>query len=412
MKKYLILAAAALVASAACSKVDTGVTNTPGNEIKFQAATYAPQTKAYAAETEFTSFSTKAYLHAEGVNLFEASSFQPTSAGGFQNFFGTASAYTETVTATTTDSNSNGKVDAGEASAWTTSQTYYWPKSSNSFINFIGWYGVNSAGSPVAPTVGYAWDADASAYKATLDWTFTQGALGNTASNYLLADMAWRYNENTTNNQFVGDVVTSGVPMLFRHVLSKICVKIYASGTDVAKGVGGDSDKVTDGNAKWAITINSGASLGTVSTSGTLNFSNTDPKLTTENTQAWTLDNTTSSATGSIATSSNCVVNEVTRANAVTLMPETCVLPQTLGGDVTISGNIDIVTTYTNGATNHEIVPFSVTLNSMGTSAWQTNHMYTYYLKFLPSQNVVEFDPAIDSEYTAENKDDKVIPAA
>ena len=47
MKKYFIIAAAALVASAACTKteIDFNV-NDPGNKIGFEVANYTAQTKA------------------------------------------------------------------------------------------------------------------------------------------------------------------------------------------------------------------------------------------------------------------------------------------------------------------------------------------------------------------------------
>ena len=52
MKKLFIIAAAALVASVACSKVDTVAT--PDQEIGFQVASYLSQTKS--GHTGHTSF--------------------------------------------------------------------------------------------------------------------------------------------------------------------------------------------------------------------------------------------------------------------------------------------------------------------------------------------------------------------
>ena len=52
MKKYFILAVAALAASVACSKVETEFNPTdPGNKIAFEVANYATQTKANVALT-------------------------------------------------------------------------------------------------------------------------------------------------------------------------------------------------------------------------------------------------------------------------------------------------------------------------------------------------------------------------
>ena len=88
MKKYFIIAVAAIAAMAACSKVETA-DNTPGRKIAFEVANYASQTKAaedagsVLAETD--NFSSKAWLHANGA---------ATGA----DFFGTsANNYVETV---------------------------------------------------------------------------------------------------------------------------------------------------------------------------------------------------------------------------------------------------------------------------------------------------------------------------
>ena len=89
MKKYFIFAVAAVVAMAACTKVETD-SNVPGRKIAFEVANYAGQTKAaedpgsVLAETD--NFSSKAWMHANG----EATG---------TNFFGTAdNSYVETVT--------------------------------------------------------------------------------------------------------------------------------------------------------------------------------------------------------------------------------------------------------------------------------------------------------------------------
>ena len=85
MKKYFIIAVAALVASAACTKVET-FDNTPGKKISFQVGNYAAQTKASVSfKDESESFKTRAFLHAEGVDLNADYSVNGTS---YQEFFG------------------------------------------------------------------------------------------------------------------------------------------------------------------------------------------------------------------------------------------------------------------------------------------------------------------------------------
>lgn len=407
MKKYIIFAAA-MVAMCACAKVESE-DNGPGTLITFQAANYVPQTKAIAADTEFSSFKCKAYMHAEGINLSAAPDYAPSSAGGFQNFFGNAgNSYTETISGTGyTDANNNSEKDANEYfTSWVPSHSYYWPKSTHSFINFVGWYGNTGTD----PNVTYAWNSTSSKYEATLTWDFTT-SLGSASSNLLYADMAWRYNANGTNTAHftdpVTDPVTSGVPMLFHHALAQICVKSYATGTSVAKGTGTDTDKVTDGTATWTITLENIA-VGTIATEGQLSMTNADPG--SKATQPWTMTGTgwTASTSASVNVSGTFKVNEVSSANAVTVIANSCVVPQDVS-EATLSGKVRVVTTYANGETNSELIPFTVGFHDMGTDTWAQNHLYTYFVKYNPSQNTVTFDPAIDAAYQTINTTEQSI---
>ncbi|MBO4670469.1 MAG: fimbrillin family protein [Bacteroidales bacterium] len=402
MKKYLFIAVAALAASAACTQVNV---ETPGSLIQFQAANYVPQTKAIAADPTFTAFPCKAYMHAEGINLND--SYQPTQALGFQNFFGNeASGYTETIT-----------YHAGTPVTWTPSHDYYWPKSTHSYINFVGWYGKDSAGAASNPTVTYAWDSTASKYKATLSWAFTQGALGNVASDYLYADMAWRFNENVDPATYTSvSRVDKGVPMLFHHALAKINIKAYAveeSATPANPAISAGSGTVSDGLATWTITLED-VQLTNVYTAGTLEMTNTDP-ATASTPQAWTKTGTGWTGTGSLSalTPSTCTVDKVTQGTAVDLIAETCVLPQDLAKSGSVShltGKVRIVTTYTN-ATNSELIPFDLLLGTdLGTATWEQNYKYTYYLKINPAQKKIYFDPAIESDYQDGTTTEQVIP--
>ena len=144
MKKYLILAAAAIVAMAACSKTQLDESSIPDMPVTFQATNYVTQTKAgeVSVLNDFTAFKCKAYLHAEGIDLDANGNVNGTS---FQNFFGTDG---ETISWNST------------AKEWAPSHTYYWPKGAKSFVNFIGWYGVDGTGADSAPTIIYAYDGN------------------------------------------------------------------------------------------------------------------------------------------------------------------------------------------------------------------------------------------------------------
>ena len=130
MKKLIYIAFAALAALTACTKVEMD-SYAPQRKVTFQVASYAPQTKANSSMWTLgssPSFTAKAFLHADGYT------------DETQNFFGasgeTITPYKNDGTAATAETNT---------SYWGPSHDYYWPKSSNSYINFIAWRGATPA---------------------------------------------------------------------------------------------------------------------------------------------------------------------------------------------------------------------------------------------------------------------------
>lgn len=377
MKKYLFIAVVTLAASVACTKQNTETAKIP---VKFQAANYVPQTKAgeVSVLNDFESFKCMAYLHAEGIDLNADGTVNGTS---YQNFFGATG---ETISPDNTTA----------PTEWAPSHTYYWPKGTKSFVNFIGWYGVDGSGTESAPTITYAYDGTASKYKATMVWDYTSVA-GSAASNLLYADMAWRFKANNNPATYGVSGASEGVPMLFHHALAQINVKVYADGTSLTAGTG----TVSDANATWTIALESPA-ITTVYNAGTLTLTNEDPGTATT-VQPWTGSWAGTGTTGSI-TASNLNVDKITKATANTLFNATCVVPQTIGASVVLNFNMRITTTYNSSPTNpnSELIPISIKLNDMGTTAWAQNTKYTYYIKIIPSQSEVLFDPALEADWT------------
>lgn len=389
MKKDVLIAVAALVALSACQKMEN-LDEWPDMEVTFQANNYVRQTKAGVEASvlnDFTAFKCLAYLHAEGVDLNTDGSVKTTTS--FQNFFGASG---ESISVD----------DADNPTKWAPSHVYYWPKGAKSFINFVGWYGVDGNGNPSDPAVTYSYDGTAGKYKATLTWDYTTVA-GNSTSNLLYADMAWRFKANNINPQYGVSGATAGVPMLFHHALAQINVKAYAEGTNVlplSKGTEGDAGKIKDANAKWDITLKN-VMITPVYTAGTLTLTNVDPG-TNATTQAWTGSWAGTGSTGNLTLGSDYKLVEVSKPTAGDVIAATCVLPQALASSsVVLSFDMDIVTTYiVDGKSNHEIISISIPLSDFGTSNWEQNHKYTYYVKFVPSQNSVLFDPALDQVWT------------
>lgn len=397
MKKYFIIAVAAIVAMAACSKVET--IDTPAKEVRFQAANYVPQTKAVSVLGDFTSFKCKAYLHAEGIDLNANGTVNGTS---FQNFFGTAG---ETISPNNTTN----------PTEWAPSHTYYWPKGEKSFINFIGWYATDGT-DPITPNISYVYDTDK--WKATMEWSFSNSTVGANGYNILYADMAWRFKENDDTPQYgVSTNVSEGVPMLFHHALAQINVKAYASGTSLQAATG----SVSDANATWTIALEN-VKITPINKTGTLTLTNSDPTPTatpgSAQTQAWTTSGWVGSDTaGDLATSYTQAdpfnVDKITKESAADLIAATCVLPQTIGSSVVLSFNMRITTTYKTNPTNPntELIPVSIKIGTdgFGTTAWEMNHKYTYYINIVPSQNKVLFDPALDAAWVVEDDVEKTI---
>ena len=375
MKQYFILAVAAVAATAACTKNE--VTEAPNVPVSFEVASYRSQTKAADPTAPAGSFLrvddhffSQAFLHAQGVDLDENGAVNGST---FQQFFGSASPWSETISWD------------GTNKKWAPSNTYYWPKGSQSFVNFVSWYGAT-------PTVSYAYTSS----KWTATMTFAAADISN-SSDILYADMAWRYKANeSTYHKDDADVV--GVPTLFRHGLSRIAVKAY-----VQNAAGNIAAGPSDANASWVITIKN-FTLGSVTTSGNLVLTNADPG--SKGIQEWTAT-VTSPASGNIS-ASDAVISSVAKASATDVVALRSVLPQTIANTVKMNFNLDIVKT-TSGNTQHEIIPVELTLDAFGTSAWAKNTQYTYYIKIDPTQNEVLYDPAVESDWVEETTNEQSI---
>ena len=229
-----IFSVLALVALAGCTKTELDLA--PAKEVTFTVGRYATATtKAVSlngSEDAITSFKSKGFLHAEGVVAT-------------QDFFG---ANGETISYDST------------SSIWTPSHTYYWPKSTNSYVNFVSWYDKNGSGLPNTLT------------EESLVWTFDNSRPLQTDDNILFADVAWHYNQNTSNAmQFDGDAITTGIPTLFHHAMSKVRVQV----------------KRKTSNASTTISV-SDFKLSTVYNTGSLILTNSEPTGATPSTKAWT----------------------------------------------------------------------------------------------------------------------------
>ena len=348
MKKlFVAIAAVALTLSASCTKADPEEAST--GKISFNVASYVPATKAdsYASLVgETTTFKSKAFLHAVGVE-------------GVQNFFGTDG---ETITAN----------DATNPSAWLPSHDYYWPKSSESYINFVSWYD-NSTTPDVTET--------------SITWTNRTIAAND---NIMWADEAWRFNQNNTPGTYKKDAVTEGVPTLFHHALAKLAIKAKAE-----KVQGGTA---AENKTTWDVTLEN-IKITNTSNVGTLTLTNTDP-TNTKTTVAYTgtgTDNVPAWAPGAAADVTMNNTSPLT-TEFVNVLEEQSVLPQTLNANAKLTFVLHIITKYDSTQYSEEKIPVEVVLNTLGTNpitAWEMNTKYTYNIIVNPETTVVKFDPAV-----------------
>lgn len=342
MKKFFIIAAAALVAITACTKIED-IDTAPAKKITFQAASYVPQTKANVSiMPEFTSFRCKAFLHAAGYSET-------------QNMFGpdgeTIYAYSGDAVTTT----------PAEVAYWAPSHDYYWPKDATSYVNFVAWYDKN--------------DAPTTSTETSLVWS---NRTIQTSDNILFADEAWHYKQNPSAAYHMDGSVSEGVPMLFHHALAQLCIKANVT-------------KASEGNTTWDVTL-SDITLAGVFNQGTLSLTNSD--LGSTGTKAWT-GSWETSGTASPVTMSNVTTPLTTDAVDVLTMQN--VLPQTVTNDVVLNFKYNISYKYNGTEYAHEKITAALQLNNItnAISAWEMNKKITYTITINPETTVIRIDPAM-----------------
>lgn len=346
MKKFFIIAAAALVAFTACTKIED-IDTAPAKKITFQAASYVPQTKANVSiMPEFTSFPCKAFLHAAGYSET-------------QNMFGDngeiISAYTSGDVVTTTPS---------QVAYWAPSHDYYWPKDATSYVNFVAWYDKN--GAPTTST------------ETSLVWS---NRTIQTSDNILFADEAWHYKQTPSAAYHMESGVSEGVPMLFHHALAQLCIK-----ANVTK----NTDDKTPAHT-WDVTLED-ISLAGVFNQGTLSLTNSDLEAT--GTKAWTGSWATSGTAGSVTMSN---VTTPLTTDAVDVLTMQNVLPQTVTDNVVLNFKYNISYKYNGEEYAHEKITAALQLNNItnAISAWEMNKKITYTITINPETTVIRIDPAM-----------------
>ena len=344
MKKYFIIAAVALVASAACTK---NVTEAPESPIAFQVANYVPQTKAGEVKfDEAKTFSTYAWFH-------------PTS--------GAAQAFMANETIKWQEANKQ----------WSSDRVYFWPKTG--YVNFFSY-----AGTPApAMTDGTA--------------TYTNKTIAIT-DDAMLASAAYRYSNSNANlyglQYGTANTDVTGVPTLFHHLLSQVSVIVKF-----------DASGITDTKNKWDLTVNSLAL--NYDNKGSLTVTFTDPGSTgqawpyTTAGYNWTPSGTYANLPATVTASVGAVQTTVAPnvSAGLTFFDAISVLPQALTASATIDLNYTLKHYYDNAEQIYETVDLpGIKLTDFTTesiAAWNMNYKYTYTITIKPNKTVT-FDPAVE----------------
>jgi len=412
MKKFLFIAAAAVVAMAACSKVDA-VDNAPAKKISFEVASYVPQTKANGSlansEDQIFDFHTYAYqFPALGTPVVFMS---------------------ETVYAWTSATHSAAnKVDdiADNIVEWAPEDDYFWPKTGT--INFYSYAGTHT---PDEGTAAAA--AAANTDLKTVNLTFTDATIA-ADSNILVADPAMgmtRSNYDTAtypvdnageapadnsdpDNPVAATHVTKGVPTLFHHMLTKIQfdVKLKTANTNSNVWKVEVLDEFDANNKSQLIAKNQGT-LALTSVEGTNNGA-WSPSIATPasaSSEAVLWVPTTNGTTEEITLESEEMTldaNEETSGDAVQLLALRSVMPQ-------LSNGVELSLVYTVKAyhvvnNNVEANPYLSEVRTVGIDDtkylsnlvnssvinWLPNKKITYHIVIDPVTEKVTFDPAVE----------------
>ena len=346
MKKLIVIAILALGALSACTKVE--MIDRPARKISFEAGSYAIQTKANSALSTSLVFNSRAFLHANGV-------------AGVQPVFGTgAGEQVHYVSGSNT----------WEPGA-TTGNEYFWPLSPSSYINFVCWYDKN--GTPDTGALS----------ETSLTW---DGRTVASDDEIMFADAAWHYNSNTSNGeQYAGDAITSGVPVIFHHALSQVCFK-----AKIKDGC------VSDGNTTWRVTISNFA-ISNVYKSGTLALTNAEPAGTAPATRPWTGSWAVDTEGDTESFPDKVSSLTLTSATATDLLPMRTVLPQNVTTDMIMSFDWKI-STYENGVLfSEEYLQYTGMLRLLAPEieTWSMGTQITYTLVIDPSANYILISPVV-----------------
>ncbi len=389
MKKYIVIALAALVAFTACTKVNPE--EKKSEKISFNVANYVPQTKANSSlESEGTGDTYKS---------FNCYAWQFTATG---------------VAANTTPYMSNVAVKKG-ANEWAPAEDYYWPKTG--YINFYSYAGTKAP--TVTPsedmktiTVQYAPEAIASTDNFLLaDPALHFGVANYDADMVKINDEQGAFDYSTGNYTYTAidpadtdaNPLYKGVPTLFHHMLAKVAFVIKLKTTTASN------------NTSWTVKVLNSATDNQKSNiealkTGTLTLESADAAAATATASigSWTVKNATNAAIGWVPGTSAEVMpfetvsltlpadGTTVETAAQTLLPVRTVMPQATSS---VAFNLAYEVSAAHGSTvfMKEVLKVSEQLSAVASTptAWNMNQITLYTITIDPVGKKITFDPAV-----------------
>ncbi|MBO4340637.1 MAG: fimbrillin family protein [Bacteroidales bacterium] len=354
-KVFSISVLGILVGLMACTKVED---SSAPVSISYTVGRYAYATKASSfLDTTDDNFRSLATLHVNGAAV------------GME-FYNTTISWDET------------------SHTWGPDRDYFWPKSPSSYINFVSWYANDGTNAIVPGTVS----------ETSFIVTRTIGA----DDSILLADEAWRFKDNNFLPHYNFNSVSSGVPTLFRQMLSRVCIKISADPLEDE-----DDDTVT-----YEVTLNN-LYLDGIYRTGTMTMVNSDPGTT--GTVAWTPSTPGNDIYWSAADGTNdtpfVIVSSDTNITGTpsAVLAERSIMPQILNSEAILTAEYSI-TTKKNGNVifREDSIISEITLNSVKNRSdenivkWVPNKKYTYNLTINPVNAKILLNPTLEESWNVD----------
>ncbi|MBO4557278.1 MAG: hypothetical protein J5693_01560 [Bacteroidales bacterium] len=381
MKKYIVIALAAVVAFSACTKVEK---KTVDEKISFEVASYVPQTRA----TSGTS------LLSEGCTSFFTNAWYNPVSGAAQYYMQNVEVKPDATTNPT---------------QWAPEDAYYWPKTGK--INFFSYASVNAL-----PATGSDAELDFGASENPEGTKFTITNHTVVADdNIMIADAVYNASRANKGQNDITDTENTnnptGVPTLFRHLLAQ-----------VSFNVGLATRTATTGTTNYEATITS-AVVKSVLKQGTLVLTAGASDAETLNTKAWApaADGTKVGWTAGTATENITLTNPTnklklaagaTTGNVENMLTNRTVLPQTLADAVVLEIVYNLDTKHGDDVYTSETgLKVTALLNSVTTiPSWNMNQRITYNVTIDPVTDIITFDPAVVAWTTATGAISYLVP--